>query len=465
MAVVASRPLLGAALLLFVSAAWGSAFPLMKDLIIRIPVADLLTERYGIGVLVLLALRPACLRGLSRATWSRGVVLGLLFGVGQTAQAVALHSLPSSVSGFAVGCNVVMTPVLGLLVLRMRISRRVWVAVALSAGAMAVFTLLRGVEGQDVSFLALSATLGAAALYAAHTLVLGRLTTDRPADGYAITVIQLATIAVMTGALSLPGGLTLPATGTDWAVLAHLAVVSCALGFLARTYGQAHVRAVPAAVLLSSQPLWVALLSVLVYGEPLTVSVVVGGAMVALAMLLVVLPGVVPKRRPAAGRPAPPRVTGEPRENLLRIRWRASEVLRALQEEGARDEWSADRGTGAVPYRAAPSRPPHSPGTRTGGPPRTGVMPADMGDLGGVGPPGERHGESIVDQMVQNAIEVVRLRATPEQIERCAPLLAVVCGAERERREEPDDLLATLETLDVELRELDRMMPADPDAK
>ena len=118
MAVVpAPRPLLGAVLLLFVSAAWGSAFPLMKDLMVRVPVADLLTERYAVATLVLLALRPRCLRGLPEGTWLTGVLLGLLFGVGRTAQAVALHDLPSSVSGFTVGSYVVITPVLGLVLL------------------------------------------------------------------------------------------------------------------------------------------------------------------------------------------------------------------------------------------------------------------------------------------------------------------------------------------------------------
>ncbi|MFD0665190.1 DMT family transporter [Thermocatellispora tengchongensis] len=303
MAVSAPRPLLGAVLLLFVSAAWGSAFPLMKDLIVRMPVADLLTERYGLAALVLFAIRPRAFRGLRQGTWTRGIVLGLLFGVGQTAQAVALQSLPSPVSGFAVGCNVVMTPLLGLVLLRVRVSKRVWAAVALSAIAMAAFTLLQGYEGGDVSVLALTATLMAAALYAVHTLVLGLVSTKRY-DSYAITVIQLGTIALMTGVVAAPGGLTLPRGPGDWAVLSHLALVSCALGFLARTYAQAHVSAVPTAVLLASQPLWVALFAVLGYGESITWSMVLGGVLVAIAMLLVVEPGR-PQDLAAAAAPGP----------------------------------------------------------------------------------------------------------------------------------------------------------------
>jgi drug/metabolite transporter (DMT)-like permease len=394
---------MGAVLLLFVSAAWGSAFPLMKDLTLRMSVADLLTERYGLAVLVLLLIRPRCLRNLAAGTWSRGITLGLVFGVGQTAQAIALQSLPSAVSGFAVGCNVVMTPVLGLLLLGTQVSRRIWAAVALSAVAMAVFTLLRGLEGGDISVLALSATLVAAALYAGHTLMLGKMA-QTSMDGYAVTVIQLGTIATLTAVLAVPGGLTLPAVPADWAVLGHLAVVSCALGFLARTFGQAHVPAVPAAVILSSQPLWVAGLAVVAYGEPLTWSMVLGGGLVGLAMLLVVIPG-----RPREAKTV--ELSAESREQLLRVRWRASEVLLCLQEERDREEELED----PLPEFFVRPRLP-----QMGPPPATGLSQPLV--------PREPPDDRLVDQVVQRAIAVVRDRTTPDFTESCAPFIAVVGG-------------------------------------
>ncbi|MGS2641827.1 EamA family transporter [Streptosporangium sp. LJ11] len=309
MAVVAPRPVLGIVLLIFVSAAWGSAFPLMKDLIVRMPVADLLAERYGIATLVLLALRPKSLRGLSESTWLTGILLGLLFGVGQTAQAVSLHDLPSSVSGFTVGSYVVITPVLGLFLLGARTSVRVWAAVALAMAAMTAFTLMRGAEG-DIALPALAATLLSAVLYAVHTLVLGNSAEARQ-NAYAVTVIQLGTIAVMTGVLAAPDGLTPPARPGDWAILGHLSIVACALGFLARSWGQVHVSPVSAAVILSAQPLWVTALAVALYGEPLTTGVYLGGGLIALAMLLVVLPkGLFSSVRRGRDPVPPPRPSG-----------------------------------------------------------------------------------------------------------------------------------------------------------
>ncbi|WP_281396234.1 DMT family transporter [Thermocatellispora tengchongensis] len=483
MAVSAPRPLLGAVLLLFVSAAWGSAFPLMKDLIVRMPVADLLTERYGLAALVLFAIRPRAFRGLRQGTWTRGIVLGLLFGVGQTAQAVALQSLPSPVSGFAVGCNVVMTPLLGLVLLRVRVSKRVWAAVALSAIAMAAFTLLQGYEGGDVSVLALTATLMAAALYAVHTLVLGLVSTKRY-DSYAITVIQLGTIALMTGVVAAPGGLTLPRGPGDWAVLSHLALVSCALGFLARTYAQAHVSAVPTAVLLASQPLWVALFAVLGYGESITWSMVLGGVLVAIAMLLVVEPGR-PQDLAAAAAPGPgadppglatpppglPALQGEAgdradtasscdafgedetdieaerHEHLIRVRMRASQILLDLRDGQAAP--ACPELPPQVPYEICFGPPPTSeePTTMDSNPSRVGRddTPASLPAAAERSDPGrpersdpghperpersaqgcpERPERSGLEQMVERAMAVVRDRADPEVSRVQIPLIA-----------------------------------------
>jgi drug/metabolite transporter (DMT)-like permease len=258
----------------------------MKDLIHRLPVEDLLAERYLIAAATLLLIKPGCLRGLPRATWINGVVLGAMFGVGQTAQAMALHSLPSAVSGFAVGCSVVITPILALVVFKARVPRRIWAGVVLALAGMTAFTLLRGVEQHAFSVFALAVTLLAAGLYSGHTLMLGQLSKRRTFHPYALTVIQLFTIGLLTGAVGVRDGITLPVVASDWLLLAHLSVVSCALGFLARSYGQAHVSAVPSAILMSSQPLWVAVIAVVWFHERVGWSMVVGGGMMAAAMLL-----------------------------------------------------------------------------------------------------------------------------------------------------------------------------------
>ncbi|GAA0914596.1 DMT family transporter [Nonomuraea longicatena] len=332
--VPAPRPLLGAVLLLFVSAAWGSAFPLMKDLIVRLPVEDLLAERYSIAALTLVAIRPRCLRGLSRETWAAGIALGLMFGVGQFAQAVALDDLPSSVSGFAVGSSVIITPLLGLALFRVKVQGRVWAGVVLAMASMGVFSILSGGEDQDIHQGALAATLGAAALYSGHTLLLARVS-RAPRSGsfnaYAVTVIQLGTIGGLTGVYAGRDGLVMPATNGDWLILAHLSVVACALGFLARSYGQVHVPAVPSAVLMSSQPLWVSAIAVVWFGEQVGLSLLVGGGLMGAAMLLAISAPRDPEPADDSGPEGPPGPSCSSNLALLEVSRRASQVLADLR--------------------------------------------------------------------------------------------------------------------------------------
>ncbi|MEV4576384.1 DMT family transporter [Nonomuraea jabiensis] len=326
-------------LLLFVSAAWGSAFPLMKDLIQRLPVEDLLAERYLIAALTLLAIRPRCLRGLRRRTWINGVVLGAMFGLGQAGQAAALHGLPSSLSGFAVGCSVVITPILALVLFKVKVPTRIWVGVVLALAGMTVFTLLRGVEGHEISVLALGVTLSAAALYSGHTLLLAHLSKrGETFHAYALTVIQLFTIGLFTGVVAVRDGVVLPSGGSDWLILGHLAVVSCALGFLARSYGQAHVTAVPSAILMSSQPLWVAAISVIWFHEQIGWGMVVGGGLMAGAMLLAL-----PARTAALGKERP-----SANQALLAVAARAARTLADLRIK--REDALPLGGGGQPPY-------------------------------------------------------------------------------------------------------------------
>ncbi|KAB8190840.1 EamA family transporter [Nonomuraea phyllanthi] len=339
MAVVpAPRPLMGAVLLLFVSAAWGSAFPLMKDLIHRLAVEDLLAERYLLAAITLLLIRPGCLRGLPRKTWINGAVLGVMFGVGQVGQAVALHGLPSSLSGFAVGCGVVITPIMALILFKARMQRRIWAGVVLALAGMTMFTLLSGMEDHEVSVLALVVTLAAAALYSGHTLLLAHLSKHGAEfNAYALTVIQLFTIGLLTGGVAVRDGISVPSSGPDWLILTHLAVVSCALGFLARSYGQTHVPAVPSAILMSSQPLWVAAISVTWFHEKVGWSMIVGGGLMGAAMLLAL----------------PSRTSAREKERMRRKRDRlavAARASRALADLRIKREVSLRAGDAPTAY-------------------------------------------------------------------------------------------------------------------
>jgi drug/metabolite transporter (DMT)-like permease len=282
--------------LLAMTAAWGSTFFLIKDLLVRLPVADMLALRFGIGSLALVLLAGRRLR-MSRRTLRSGAVLGLLYGVAQILQTAGLAHTAASVSGFITGLYVVATPLLGALLLRTRISGTTWAATGLATVGLGVLSL----SGFAIGYGELL-TLVSALVYAGHIIAMGRL--SALGEALPLSLVQMLVItAVCLVAALWPGsggpGVQLPANATDWLALLYLAVIAGALTMVLQTWAQARIEPARAAVVMAMEPVWAAAFAVALGGERLTLRMVVGGLAILAAMYLVEL---APRRRAA---PAP----------------------------------------------------------------------------------------------------------------------------------------------------------------
>jgi drug/metabolite transporter (DMT)-like permease len=273
--------------LLGVTAAWGSTFFLIKDLLHQISVLDFLSVRFAIAAVVLFAVAHRSVLRLSRNDIRHGVVLGLVYGIGQVLQTLGLQHTPASISGFVTGMYVVATPLFAAGLLRDSIGKAVWVAVGLATTGLGFLSL----QGFSVSS-GVALTFAAAMLYALHIVGLGRWSQPRNALG--LSVVQMVVIALVCTAVSAPNGVGLPSTGSGWLSLLYMAVVAGAAAMMAQTWAQAHLAPTRAAILMTMEPVFAAFFAVLFGGEGLTVRMVVGGALVISAMYLVEL---VPRRR------------------------------------------------------------------------------------------------------------------------------------------------------------------------
>ena len=281
---VAGSTRLATALLVGVTAVWGSTFFLIRDLVVDVPPTDFLTVRFGIAGLVMLVLFRRHVAALSRRELRVGVVLGVLYGLAQVLQTIGLQTTDASVSGFVTGTYVVLTPVIGALVLRDRIGGVTWAAVGLATTGLAVLSL----QGLSVGT-GEAVTLASAVLYAAHIVALGRWSTPGAAVGLA--TVQALVIALVAGVAAVPGGVTLPTGPGQWASLLYMALVAGAGALWAQTWAQAHLTATRAAIVMTLEPVFAALFAVLFGGESLTLRMVLGGGLVGGAMYLVELRG------------------------------------------------------------------------------------------------------------------------------------------------------------------------------
>jgi drug/metabolite transporter (DMT)-like permease len=273
--------------LLAVTAIWGSTFFLIRDLLERVPTLDFLGVRFAIASLAMLAVAPKAIGRLSPQTRRHALVLGALYGGAQILQTAGLAHTPASVSGFITGMYVVATPLFAAVLLRTRIGALTWVAVLIATVGLAVLSL-RGLSvgyGEAITFVA-------ALIYALHIVGLGAWSTPEGAIG--MSVLQSLVIAGICLVGAAPGGIQLPDRTGDWVAVLYMALAAGALALLMQTWAQAHLPPTRSAIIMSMEPVFAALFAVTLGGEVATSRMLLGGALVLTAMLIVEL---VPRRK------------------------------------------------------------------------------------------------------------------------------------------------------------------------
>ena len=283
--------LLATLALLAITASWGSTFFLIHDLLDRVPVVDFLAVRFAIASVALLLLSPKAIGRLSPERRRQALVLGGLYGVAQILQTAGLATTAASVSGFITGMYVVATPLFAALLLRTRIGGLTWLAVLLAVTGLGVLTLGDVSDGVGLGY-GEALTLVAALIYALHIVGLGAWSESRDALGMAI--LQCLVIAGITAIAAAPGGIVLPDQSGDWIAIVYMALIAGAGALLGQTWAQAHLPPTRTAIIMSMEPVFAALFAVLLGGESATSRMLLGGALVLAAMLIVEL---VPRRR------------------------------------------------------------------------------------------------------------------------------------------------------------------------
>ncbi|MGI8434126.1 MAG: DMT family transporter [Nocardioidaceae bacterium] len=268
--------------LLGVTAAWGSTFFLIKDLLAELSVLDFLSLRFALAAVVLVALSPRAVAAMSRDELRQGVLLGLVYGVAQVLQTTGLERTPASVSGFVTGMYVVATPLLAAWLLKDKVPGGVWFAVLVATAGLGFLSLQGFAVSPGVALIFVSALL-----YALHIIGLGRWSAT--SNVFGLSIVQMAVICLICTVTSAPNGIGAPDTAAGWASLSYMAVVCGSLALLGQTWAQAHLPATRAAVIMTMEPVWAAFFAVLLGGEHLSARMLVGGGLVLVAMYVVEL--------------------------------------------------------------------------------------------------------------------------------------------------------------------------------
>jgi drug/metabolite transporter (DMT)-like permease len=275
-------PVVALIALVGVTAVWGSTFILVKNAVSHTPVMDFLGIRFSLAALVMILLRPTCVRNLTRKGLIRGIILGVVLGTAYITQTFGLIWASATVSGFVTGMFVVFTPFVSWIVLHQKPNRTTWLAVVLAGVGLS----LLGLHGWAIGTGELL-TLICAIFVAIHIVALGAWAPFH--DTYGLAFIQVITVAVMSMAVALPQGLTIPTDTSVWLAIGITAVFATALAFIIQTWTQSFVAPTHAAIVLTMEPVFAGIFGVTIGSDRLTIQIVIGAFCVLTAMLLVQL--------------------------------------------------------------------------------------------------------------------------------------------------------------------------------
>ncbi|HEY5548880.1 MAG TPA: DMT family transporter [Coriobacteriia bacterium] len=278
----AARRWLVTAALVAVAAVWGTTFVMVKGAVASYPVWSFLGLRFAVATVAFLVLFPSALRRLDRKVVGAGLIAGILLTAGYVFQTLGLAPGMTSAgrAAFITGMFVVITPLLQAVILRRMPAWTAWVGVV---SAVVGLWMLSGGGGSGGWGVGDTLVLICAAAYAGHMIVLGSI--GRGYDTRPLTLVQLATVTVVCGAVGLATEHPPVPTGAPlWTALLVTGVLASAVAFAVQTYAQKHLSPTRTALILICEPAFGGLFAWLVAGEILGPMGLVGAVLILVGM-------------------------------------------------------------------------------------------------------------------------------------------------------------------------------------
>jgi drug/metabolite transporter (DMT)-like permease len=292
--------LLAHILLIGVVLVWGCTFPLVKSALNDISPLLFNLLRMTLAALVLLALNHRSLRGLTRPELHLCLTAGLFLALGYSFQTTGLaHTTPSK-SAFLTGLVVVIVPILSLIPrvappTAPRPNTIVFLGTILAFIGLILLTSTPGTGAALLSGMHLGEwlTLLCAIAFAAHLLTLAHAAPQLSARR--LGTLQVAFAALfMLFALPLGGRPQLHLTPTAILALAITALLATAAAFTIQSWAQQLLPPTHTALILTLEPVFAALTSLLFFHERFGPRELLGAALILAGILLAELRGSAP---------------------------------------------------------------------------------------------------------------------------------------------------------------------------
>jgi len=290
------KRLLADLMLAFCSFIWGTTFVVIKDALADISVVTYLAIRFGLAAILMAAIYWRTVRRLTLSEIGAGVQIGgFMFG-GYVFQIAGLKYTTPSKAAFITGTFVVFVPIILAVFGHRRI--RLWLWLGAAAAFAGLYLLTVPPEGFGALNRGDPIVFGCAIMFALHMIFIGRFVGRYSVA--ALSFLQVATTAVLSIALvpiaAVRGWEHPHVMWTGYLVFAILltAVGATVVGMSLQTWAQQYASPSHAAILVSLEPVFAALTSLVLGAEHLSGRLVGGAGLILAGILLAELKGAAP---------------------------------------------------------------------------------------------------------------------------------------------------------------------------
>lgn len=262
---------------------WGISFFIVKDTVDAIPPNFLLAIRFTIGFLVLAFLFHRRLHLLNREYILSGALIGLCLFLAYSSQTIGITDTTPGKNAFLTAVYCVIVPFLFWLVDKKRPDRYHITAAVFCLTGIGLVSLTEDFTIRMGDAL----TLLGGFFYALHIVVVAKLAKDKAP--MLISTLQFGYAAVFSWIVTLlfePAPSMSVMTADVIGGILFLALGCTALGLSLQNFGQKYTHPAAASILLSLESVFGVLFSVLCYGEQVTGKLLLGFALIFVAVIV-----------------------------------------------------------------------------------------------------------------------------------------------------------------------------------
>ena len=263
---------------------WGLSFVIMKDSVQVIPPAQLIGVRFlCAGVLLGVVFFKRVRATFSRDMLVRGAILGTLLFLAFWFQTIGVANTTPGKNAFLTATYVVLVPFGWWIIARRRPGIHNLVAAVLCLAGIGFVSLDSDLTASYGDLM----TLVGAVWFAVHMIYVAKFSEGR--DMVVLTVYQFFAMGIwgtLIGLVTEPLPALSSITGGFIGEMVYLIVFASCAALLFQNVAQAHVPPAQASLLLSLEAVFGVLFSVLIYGEQISIRLIVGFILVFVAIVV-----------------------------------------------------------------------------------------------------------------------------------------------------------------------------------